>query len=188
MVFGAAVYRNAATLGSGEGAHDFVERGFDREDVHVWAWDHDFADLHLAQFDRADDELFFSGGQEAALACLLDLNLQLFGGVRSVVAVGLGDAEGFDDRAGDAVQEVDGPAEGVEEPGKRQGNEQGYAFGAGQADGFGDQLAKDDVQNTQEHECNRQGDRVDEESGGTAGELRPNGLKHRGERAFAQSA
>ena len=86
VVLGFPIDRNAGTLRGGERAHHFVQRGFDGERVHIRARDHNFANLELAQLDRAEDELLFPGSEQAAFARLLDLDLELFGGVSDAVA------------------------------------------------------------------------------------------------------
>ena len=96
VIDGAAKDRDARALGGGKGAQNFVERSFDAEEMKIGARNHDFADLNLAKFDGAEDDFFFAGGEQAAFACLLDLDLQLFGGMRDTVArLGI-DAHGFD--------------------------------------------------------------------------------------------
>src|SRR5258708_20969885 len=82
LIFATAIHGDAGTLRGGKGAQDFVERGFNRDHVHVRPGDHDFAHLHLAEFDGADDEFFFARSEESALASLLDWDLQLLGGMR----------------------------------------------------------------------------------------------------------
>ena len=89
VIFRSAIYRNARALRGGEGAHHFIEGRFHRQGVHVRPWHHDFAHLHLGQFDGADDKFFFAGGQQASLTRLLNLNLQFLGGVRHAVALRL---------------------------------------------------------------------------------------------------
>ena len=70
-----------------------VERGLDRERVHVGAGNHNFANLDLSEFDGAEDEFFFAGGEQAALPRLLDLDLQLFRGVGVAVFLFSRDAQ-----------------------------------------------------------------------------------------------
>ncbi len=101
--------------------------------------------MHLAELDGADDKFFFAGSEESALASLLNLNLQLFGGMYRARNLGLGDAEGLDDRTGDAVEKIDGPPKGLQEPRKGPRNHQGNAFGARQADGLRHEFADDHV-------------------------------------------
>ena len=134
VIEGSAIDRNARALRGREGAHHVVERGFDRERVHVGTGNHDFANLDLSEFDGAEDEFFFAGGEQAALARLLDLDLQLFGGVRVAVFLFSGDAERANESARDGVEERNRPTKGVEKPAKRTRDEQSDAFGAGQAD------------------------------------------------------
>src|SRR5579859_2568374 len=54
-------------------------------------------------------------------------------------------AKRADNGARDAVKQVDGPAEGVKKPCEWPSDHQGDAFGTGQADGFGNQFAEDNV-------------------------------------------
>src|ERR1700674_3565311 len=110
LIFGAAKDGDARTLRGGEGAQDFVERGLGGQGMHVRTRDHDFANLYLAELNGADDEFFFAGSEESTLASLLNLNLQFFGGVRRARDLGLGNAKGLYDRAGNTVKQIDGPA------------------------------------------------------------------------------
>ena len=98
--------------------------------MHVRTRHHDFADLDLRQFDGAENEFFLAGGEQPTLARLLDLDLQLLGRVRDAVRWRNGDPQSFHDGAGDAVEQTDKPAKGVEKPAKRHSHEQGHAFGA----------------------------------------------------------
>src|SRR5208283_3721838 len=47
MVFVATVDGDARALRGGEGFHYFIQRGFDREKVHIWARNHDLANLQV---------------------------------------------------------------------------------------------------------------------------------------------
>ena len=131
-----AVDGDAGTLRGGEHAHDFIERSFDGKGVHVRAGNHDFADLQLAEFDGAENELLFAGGEQAAFARLLNLNLEFFGGVGNAVPGGSDNAESLDDDAGGAVEEIDGPAKRVQKPQKGASHHERDALGAGEADAF----------------------------------------------------
>ena len=85
VVFVAAVDGDAGALRGGEGSHDVIQGGFDGENVHVWARNHDLANLQVTQFDGAEDELLFPGSKQAPFARLLDLDLELFGGMGDAV-------------------------------------------------------------------------------------------------------
>src|SRR5271154_7216773 len=61
VILRATVHGNARALRGGKGAHHFVERGLDGKRVHVRARNHDFANLDLANFDSAENKLFFAG-------------------------------------------------------------------------------------------------------------------------------
>lgn len=104
------------------------------------------------------------------------------------MAGGRNDAERFDDSAGDAVHEIDGPAESGEKPLEGTSDHEGDAFGAGEADGFGNEFAEDDVDGAEEHEGEREGDGVNEERAVGAGFRRKKILNEFGERGFAESA
>ena len=106
--------------------HHLIERGFHRKHEHVGAGDHDLADLQLAKFDGAENKLFFTDGQQSPFTCLLDLNLQFFGGVRLAVADRSGQAQRFHDDAGNAIEQINRPAEGIQEPLKRARNHQSH--------------------------------------------------------------
>ena len=94
----------------------------------------------------------FVFGKEAAIAGLLDHHLKLFGGAHHGVAVGCHHAESADDTFGDTVEQVNGPAKSVQEPVERPRDQQSDAFGAGEAEAFGDEFAEDDLQNREKSE------------------------------------
>src|SRR5260221_188428 len=125
MVHRAPINRDARTLRGGKNFHDFVERRFNREGVHVRTGDHDFPDLQLTQLDGTENKLLFPDGEQSPFAGLLNLNLQLLRGMGNAVAAWLHNAKRADNGAGDAIKEVDGPSEGVKEPCKRARNHQG---------------------------------------------------------------
>ena len=106
---------DARALRGGEHAHCVFERRVDGQRVHVGARNHHFADLDLAQLHRALNEFHFGGGNQAAVARLLHHHLQFFGGTHQGMAVRRDDAERADDLFGDAVEQIDGPAESVAE-------------------------------------------------------------------------
>src|SRR6266702_3740486 len=54
--------------------------------------------------------------------------------------------------AGEPVEETDDPPKGVEKPAKRNGHEQGHAFGAREAHGLRDELPHDQVKGTEQRE------------------------------------
>ena len=83
----AFVHGDARALGGGEHGHGVFESGGGGEGVDVGARDHDFAGLDLAEFHRGLNELYFGGGEQAAVAGLLDHHLQFFGGAHQGVAV-----------------------------------------------------------------------------------------------------
>ena len=152
MVDRAAIDGNSRALRGGKRAKNFVEFGFDAENVHVRARNHNFADLDLAKFDGAEDDSLFAWCKQTAFASLLNLNLQLFGGVRDTVACLRRNSHGGDDFPGNAIEQIDGPAKSVQEPMERASNEKRDAFGACKADRFGDQFADYHVQRGKENE------------------------------------
>ena len=95
---------------------DFIEGGFDGENVHVWARNHDLANLQMTQLDGAEDELLFPGSKQAPFTRLLDLDLELFGGMGHAVPSRDSQAESFYDGARDVVEEIDSPAKGGQKP------------------------------------------------------------------------
>src|SRR5580698_5196103 len=76
----AFIHGDARALGGGEHGHGVFESGGGGEGVDVGARDHDFAGLDLAEFHRGLNEFYFGGGEQAAVAGLLDHHLQFFGG------------------------------------------------------------------------------------------------------------
>ena len=78
---------NARALRGGEHGHGVFESGGGGEGVNVWARDHDFAGLDLAEFHCGLNEFYFGGREQAAVAGLLDHHLQFFGGAHQGVAV-----------------------------------------------------------------------------------------------------
>ena len=75
-----------------------------------------------------------------------------------------GNAQGLHDGAGHAVEQIDYPAEGVEEPTERDGHEQGDAFRARQAYRFGNEFAHHNVQDAQQGKRTGQGDAMSQEN------------------------
>src|SRR6185437_4015106 len=69
----------ARTLGGGEHAHHFLNAGAFRKGVNIRARHHHLAHLHAAQLHRVLHEFGFGGGQKAAIARLLEHDLELFG-------------------------------------------------------------------------------------------------------------
>src|SRR6266700_798117 len=65
-------------LGGGKRPHHVVQIGFHGKRVHVRPGNHDFPDLDLSEFHGAEDELLFARRNQAALARLLNLDLQFF--------------------------------------------------------------------------------------------------------------
>ena len=117
-----------------------------REEVHVGPRDHDFAHLHLAEFDGADDKFFFAGRQQAPLTGLLNLNLQFFGGVRGAVHCRLGTPSALHDRRRKRHRAGRWPSEmSCRNQENGRAIEQSDAFGARQADGLGHEFANHDV-------------------------------------------
>ncbi len=152
LIFGAAKDGDTRALRGSEGAQDFVKRGLSGQGVHVRTRNHDFADLYLAELDGADNEFFFARGEEAALASLLNLNLQLFGGMHRARDLGLCNPKGLYDRTGNTVKQIDGPAKSRQEPGKRPRDQQRHALRARQADGLWHEFADDYVQSAEQGE------------------------------------
>src|SRR5882762_5694914 len=156
--------------------------------MQVGARNHDFANLDLAEFDGAEDDFFFAGGEQAAFASLLNLDLEFFGGVSDPVA-GLGiDAHGFDDGSGSAIEKFNGPAKSVQEPVKRTGDKEGDAFGAGQADGFGNEFADDYVQSGEESERGGKSEGVGQNGGAGSLNSGPERAKEICQSGFTESA
>src|SRR5258708_2963142 len=89
MVHRAPINRDARTLRGGKNFHDFVERRFHWEGVHVRTGDHDFPDLQLTQLDGTENKLLFPDGEQSPFAGLLNLNLQLLRGMGNAVAAWL---------------------------------------------------------------------------------------------------
>src|SRR5713101_6416182 len=188
VIGGTAKDRDARALGGGEEGHDVVEGGFDGKSVHIRTRDHDFADLELAEFDGAENKFFFAGSEETLFAGLLDLDLQFLRGVGEAVAGVRADAEGLDDGAGDAVEQIDGPAKGLEEPPEGPGDEKGDAFGLREADAFGDEFAEDNVNGAEEDEGEGESDGVHEEEHADAAFRGHDVLNEFGEGGFAERA
>src|SRR6266566_3339105 len=156
--------------------------------MQVGARNHDFTNLDLAEFDGAEDDFFFTGGKQAAFASLLNLNLKFFGGVSDTVA-GLGiDAHGFDDGSGNAIEKFNGPTKSVQEPVKGPGDKEGDAFGAGQADGFGNEFADDYVQSGEESERDGKSEGVGQNGGAGSLNSGPERAKEICQSGFAERA
>jgi hypothetical protein len=83
--------------------------------------------------------------------------------MRNAVTRRRDDAEGFDDYAGRAIEQVNRPTKCVQEPQKRPSDHQGDAFGAGQTDRLRDKLAENYVDGAQASERNGQGNRVNQD-------------------------
>src|SRR5258708_23355862 len=131
---------------------------------------------------------FFAGGEQSAFASLLNLDLEFFGGVSDAVA-GLGiDAHGFDDGSGSAIEKFNGPAKSIQEPMKGPGDKEGDAFGAGQADGFGNEFADDYVQSGEESKCDSKSEGVGQNGGAGSLNSGPERAKEICEGGFAESA
>src|SRR5258708_39213647 len=131
---------------------------------------------------------FFAGGEQSAFASLLNLDLEVFGGGSDAVA-GLGiDAHGFDDGSGSAIEKFNGPAKSVQEPVKGPGDKEGDAFGTGQADSFGNELADDYVQSGEESECDGKSEGVGHNGGAGSLNSGPERAKEICKGGFAKSA
>jgi len=173
-------------LRGGKEAHHLVEGRFDRESVHVGARNHDFADLKLTQFDGAEYEFFFARGEQPAFAGLLDLNLQLLRGMHDAMAARRHYSESFDDRAGHAVEKINRPAKGVEKPLEWPCDHERNAFSASEANGFGNELAEDDVDGAEKQKGERERGRVDQDYGAQTALRGHDALDEAGEGGFAE--
>ncbi len=156
--------------------------------MHVRPRHHDFAELHLAKFDGAEDEAFFAQGQKAAFARLLNLHLEFFGGVHHGVAVRRGNTHGANDAAGNAVEQVNRRPERLQKPMEGPRNQQRHALGSAQADALGHQLAKDHVHSREQEKCQRQRRPMRDPCRSRAGCSAPDLLKRMRQRGFAESA
>src|SRR5258708_22786199 len=135
------------------------------EGVYVRAWRDYVAHLDLSKFHGAENELFFTGRDQAAFTGLLNLDLEFFGGVRNTVNLRGSNSQGLHNRARYAVEQMDCPAKSAQEPAEGHGNQQGHALGTGQADGFRDEFPNDHVQCAQESKCAGKCDGMSEERG-----------------------
>ena len=169
VIDGTGVNGNAGALGGGEQVHGFFEGSGGGERVHVRARDHQLADLDLVELHSVLHELHFGGLKEAAIAGLFDDHVQFFGGANAVVAGRRGDAEPENDFVGNGVKEIDGPGEKFEEGVEGAGDDQSDALGVGQAEGFGNQFAEDDLNNGEQAEGEDQSDGVRGQSDPHAG-------------------
>src|SRR5258708_13812114 len=114
MVHRDPINRDARTLRGGKNFHDFVERRFAREGVHVRTGDHDFPDLQLTQLDGTENKLLFPYGEQSPFAGLLNLNLQLLRGMGNPVAAWLHNAKPADNGAADPIKTLQCPSPGVD--------------------------------------------------------------------------
>ncbi len=169
-------------------AHHLVEVCFDRQQVHIGPRHHDFAHLYLAELDRAGNEFFFAGSEQAAFTRLLNLDLQLFGRVNGSVNRRLRHAEATHNHAGNPVQQIDRPAKRLEKPRKRPRDQQGDPFGASEAHSFGDKFANHDVKGAQHRERQTKRNGMGNECRSSRNRTRKKRLKHRRKCALAQSA
>src|SRR5581483_8144989 len=103
MIGRASIDGDSRALRGRERFHDLIQRRLHRQNVHIRARHHDFADLHLAQLDRAKNEFLFPRREQASFAGLLDLDLQFLGGMRDAVPVRHGHAQRLDHHPGNAV-------------------------------------------------------------------------------------
>jgi len=99
VIHRASINRDAGALRGGKDFHDLIERSLNRQSVHIRAGNHDLPDLQLAQLDGAENEFFFSDRQQSSFTCLLDLDLQFFGGMGDAVPCGPYDTQCADDSA-----------------------------------------------------------------------------------------
>ncbi len=156
--------------------------------MHVRAGDHDLADLQLAEFDGAENEFFFADRQQSPFAGLLNLNLQLFGGMGDAVPGWPHNSERANNRTGNPVEQIDGPTKRVEKPCKGARDHQGDPLGAGQADGFGYEFAEHHMNSAKDCEGKRERSRVSKEEHPHAAIRRQEALEEIRERGLAQRA
>src|SRR5580658_4669654 len=97
-------------------------------------------------------------------------------------------SERADDSFGDAVKQIDGPAKRVEKPVKRPRDQQRHAFGARQAEALGNQLAEDDLQNSEETEDDDERYTMLDDRSPGAGYVFDEGPDNRGQGDFAEIA
>ena len=172
----------------GDHGHRVFEGGGDGERVNIRARNHDFADLDLAEFHRRLNEFDFAGVDESAFARLLDENLKLLDGTDEGVAGRRSDAEKAHEARGDEVEQLDGPAERVQEPVEWAGDDEGNAFGAGEAEGFRNELAEDDFEPGEKGEGNDESDAMGENSGPRTWNFSDERADEVGKRDFADVA
>lgn len=188
VVEGAFVDGNARALGDTDHGHCLFECGRDRQGVNVWARNHNFAHLNLAELHRRLNEFHFAGVDEAAFPRLLHQDLKLFDRANQSVAGRRSDTEQTNEFSGDEIECVDGPAEGVQKPFERASDDERDSFGAGKTESLGDQLTQNDFEAGEKGEGDNQSDAVSNNRGPGAGDLSDQGADDVRERDFADIA
>ena len=117
--------------------------GGEREDA--LARDHDLAGGDLVELDGAVDDGFLIFGEHAHAAGGGGDELELFGGVDSAF-LGHWGAEELQNELRRSVHEADGGASEGDEDFHRPGDGDGDLFGFAEGEGFGDELAEQDVE------------------------------------------
>ena len=157
--------------------------------MHVGPRHHDLAHANLAQFQGAEDDALFARGEQAVLAGLANLHLQLLGRVRDGVSGDQPrDAQRAHDFAAESLEQDHGPAKRGQIPVKRARNQERGAAGVFERDGLGHQFAEDDVQDGEEREGQDYGNAVGHERRAAAGQPIQHGTKELGEHRLAQGA
>ena len=154
------VHRNARALRGGEHPHRIFEARVGGERVHVGPRHHHLAHLDPVQLHRVLDEFHFGRGKQAAVARLLHHHLQFLDGAHQGVARKRLHAQRLQHLFGETVEQIDGPAESIQEPVKRPRHQQRDALGARQAQALRDQFAEHHLQNGEQSESESQRDAV----------------------------
>src|SRR5438477_4277489 len=188
VIEGSAKNRNARALRGGECAQHLIESGFDAQDVHVRTGHHNFTYLNLAKLDGAEDNALFAGGEKAAFASLLNLDLQFFGGVRQAVTFVSTNAHGANDFCGSFIQEIDSPTERIQKPVKRPGDQESNAFRTSETDSLRNQFTNDNVQNREQDKRGSESQSVSQDGGTSSLDTRPKRSKEICESGFAEGA
>ena len=129
------------------------------------------------------------GRQQAAFARLMDLNLQLLGGVHQRVARRVWrDAQSADHAAAGAIERGNHPAKGMQVPGERPSDDQRRPGGTLERDGLGHQFADHDVQKREQREGQRQRQAVRQNRRAVARKPVEHGPEDLGECRFTQGA
>ena len=124
---------------------------------------------NLAQFNRAEDEFFFPGGEQAPFARLLDLDLQFFGGVGHAVTAGSHESPRAFTMRPEAPSSRSMAHRNVFRNHRNgRATMQRDALRPGKTDRFGHQFAQDHVNGAEEHERDGQSDRVNKQQSSNA--------------------